>query len=301
MYLCPNCRTEFSIDGDSCGQCGWSPELVSEIQVFLSNSDLSDSFFGEYIENYKTLSVEDMDHGIVNSQYLENQADKTLMYCSDVSASSILEVGVGQGFLIRKLKDAYPKADLTAVDISIPYLKKIMSLGEVECLMANAENLPFLEHFDLLIASDILEHVINPIDFLLSASYSLRQNGYFILRVPNEDNMLQYSRLLGCKHRFAHLRNFSKRNLLIMLQQAGFSIERVHYDGFYIYQKRKWASSGWLGEKIDQIIDKNYPDPNDVSRIPSWLGKILMRPLEIVVVAKKERNVNSMNWPIYDT
>ena len=178
----------------------------------------------------------------------------------------------------------------------MPFLTYVKSKVDVECVVANAENLPYLEEFDLVVASDILEHVINPIDFLLSANYSLKPSGTLILRVPFEDNMLQYSKLLGCQYKFAHLRNFSKRNLSVMLKQAGFDIRQTHYDGYYAYGRRRYFRSGRLKKWFERFIDWRYPDENDVSRIPNWLGFMLMKPLEMVVVVRKAKTVTNMNY-----
>jgi 2-polyprenyl-3-methyl-5-hydroxy-6-metoxy-1,4-benzoquinol methylase len=267
------------------------------IRVFLSNADRNDGFFKEYIENYRDLSLDDLEHEILNKAYLSNQADKMMAYC-DRNPRSILEVGVGQGILLRKLRGIYPKARITAIDISIPFLKHVQSGADVECMVANAENLPFKEEFDLVIASDILEHVINPIDFLLSANYSLRPTGSLLLRVPFEDNMLQYSRLLGAKYKFAHLRNFSKRNLLLLLNQAGFETERTYFDGYYAYRRRSLFNKGVPRKLFERYIQWRYPDEDDVSTIPSWIGGMLMKPSEIVVSAKKIHTVTKMDYPI---
>lgn len=295
MYLCANCRTEYPNNEKPCLACGWVPENVQGIDVFLSNADRNDGFFKEYVDNYDGLAMSDMEHGIVEGKYLSNQAEKMLSYYEG-KASSILEVGVGKGFLLNKLRPKFPAASITAVDISIPFLTYVKASVDVKCIMANAENLPFSEEFDLLVASDILEHVINPIDFLLSANYSLKPGGSLMLRVPFEDNMLQYSRLLGCKYKFAHLRNFSKRNLTVMLNQAGFEIKQIHYDGYYAYGRRRFFREGKAKELFDGLMDWKYPDKNDVSKISNWLGFFLMKPMEIVVVAGKAKHVTDMNY-----
>lgn len=295
MYLCPNCRATHAGSSDSCKSCGWQPELIEGIAVHLSNSDRQDGFFNEYVDNYDRLSVSDMEHGIVEKTYLSNQADKMLgYYCGN--AKAIVEVGVGQGILLRKLRLRFPGAKITAVDISIPFLTHVKSNVDVECLLANAENLPFDEEFDLAVASDILEHVINPIDFLVSVNHALKPGGDFLLRVPFEDNMLQYSRLLGCKYKFAHLRNFSRRNLVVMLNQAGFDVRQIHYDGYYAYSRRAFFRSGKAKEYFDRFVASRFPNQHDVSKIPNWLGRMLMKPLEIVVIAKRARRVDNMNY-----
>jgi SAM-dependent methyltransferase len=267
------------------------PQQYEGIPIFLSNADQNDSSFNDYLRNYDELSKADLEQEIVDRRYLANQAAKLTSYLEG-SPRSILEVGVGQGFLIRKLREKYPATKITAVDISIPFLKYVKSTVDVECMVANAENLPFMEEFDLVVASDILEHVINPIDFLISVNFSLNQDGLLALRVPFEDNMLQYSRLLGAKYKFAHLRNFSKRNLVLILNQAGFRVQRIHFDGFSFNRRRVFFREGGA---LAKLIYSRYPNENDVSNIHNWIGRALMRPLEIVVIAKKTRNVTSMN------
>ncbi len=295
MYLCPNCREVIDDISMQCHACHWKGNKIEDILVALSNADREDKSFQDYMSSYNQLALDDLDNSIVERSYLSNQAVKMLSYFNGV-CSSILEVGVGQGFLLRMLRNKYPDARITAVDISVPFLTYVKSKTAVECLVANAENLPFLEEFDLIVASDILEHVINPIDFLLSVNYSLKKNGVLILRVPYEDNMLQYSRLLGGLHKYAHLRNFSTRNLKIILQQAGFDIQRTHYDGYYSYSRRRLFRTGRFKDWFDKILNKYYPDENNVSLIPNWLGCLLMKPLELVVIARKSRSVINMNF-----
>lgn len=159
-------------------------------------------------------------------------------------------------------------------------------------MLANAENLPFKEEFDVVVASDIMEHVLSPIDFLLSANMSLKPGGLLLLRVPFEENMLQYSRLLGAKYKFAHLRNFSKRNLTLILQQAGYQIKNIHYDGYSIHQVRNLFN---MKEKIVEILQKFYSEESYINQIPNWIGRILMKPLEVAVLVKKKKFPNSMN------
>lgn len=66
-----------------------------------------------------------------------------------------LEVGCGTGVLTRFMKLAYPKAKITASDMSSSYLKKaqkdLVDLPGINFIQAHAENLPFKEEtFDLV-------------------------------------------------------------------------------------------------------------------------------------------------------
>lgn len=293
MILCPNCRTGICSD-NSCLKCGWKSLTSGNIKIFLSDADQADQTFCDYAASYHELSLNDLQQGIVNKSYLEHQAQKLLSYIKG-NPSSILEVGVGQGFLLKQLCMKYNKSRIAAVDISVPFLNHVQSLTGVDCFVANAENLPFESEYDLVVASDILEHVINPIDFLLSVNYSLKDEGRMLLRVPFQDNMLQYSKLLGSKYKYAHLRNFSKQNLVSLLEQAGFSARKFYYDGFYAYKRRSVFNYGLIKTIFEYIINTVYKNESDVSSIPNYLGCLLMKPLELVVVADKVRTVKTIN------
>lgn len=64
---------------------------------------------------------------------------------------SILDIGCGTGSLTIDLARAFPKAKITAIDLSFPYLKKaqerLKDFPRVSFLHANAEELPFKDEF----------------------------------------------------------------------------------------------------------------------------------------------------------
>ena len=97
--------------------------------------------------------------------------------------------------------------------------------------MANAELLPYAEAFDLVVASEILEHVLNAGDFLISLHRSLRTDARTLVRVPYKEDLRQYARQNGCEYPFVHLRTFTKGSLESMMGNAGFKPVRMYFDG----------------------------------------------------------------------
>lgn len=292
MRLCPNCRSGL-LDNYKCGECDWSLTYNEGIPVMLSDYDAKDNGFLGYVENYDALAKADFVSQIVGNNYLNIQAEKMSEYLIG-EYNSLLEVGVGQGNLLKLLRKKFPRSSITAIDISAPFIKYVEQMNICECIIANAENIPYKNEFDIVVASDILEHVINPIDFLLSANFALKDGGTLALRVPYEDNMLQYSRLLGGQYRFAHLRNFTKRNLVQILNQAGFNVIKTHFDGFS-YNKLRFNKFRRLQNKIKSILVSYYGDEETINTINNIVGNAFMKPLEIVVIAKKAKTVETMN------
>jgi hypothetical protein len=117
---------------------------------------------------------------------------------------------------------------------------------------------------------------------------ALKKGGVLAVRVPLEENQLMYSKFWGSPYPFTHLRTFNKPLLTLTLDQAGFDIVRYSYDGFQPAYPRRFFAKSALGRwAFRRLVTEQYPDYWDVTAIHSRLGKLLMRPIEIAVLARK--------------
>jgi hypothetical protein len=85
----------------------------------------------------------------------------------------------------------------------------------------------------------------------------------------------------GCKYDFVHLRNFSRHTLKILLEGAGFEVVKFKYDGYLSYRERSWTG-GFINDLSRFFSLKNLP------LIPNWLGFLLMKPIGIAVICRKQ-------------
>lgn len=290
MIICPDCGGGISVATYSCNQCNWQALVRGDYQCLFSSADKANHTFNRYLENYDKICEDDLSESIQHPDYLKLQNEKFFSYIGNAENKDICELGVGQGIVLDKILTNNPKS-VTGIDISIGYLEKIRAKyptnASLNLLVANAENLPFRDHFDVVVAADIMEHVLNVGDFLYSARRALKPNGKMILKVPYLEDLNQYSRLNGCKYEFVHLRNFSTTSLRLIIERAGFRVKKFHYDGFHPalpknYIKKSPILTKWFNKKI---IAK-YKVPEQVTGINNALGSILMQPLEITAVAE---------------
>jgi SAM-dependent methyltransferase len=288
MILCPDCRSPVpSLNVDACENCDWRAELSGDVPIFLSSADRQSPLFSNYLANYDRIAADDLSESIQHDSFLELQAEQLHRHLGDVRGLSVCDVGIGQGVLFRRLRDSGPRL-LTGVDISMAYLARHEALGDVRVLMANAENLPFRDEFDLVIASDVAEHVLNISDLLMSVREALVPGGVFAIRVPFKDNMVQYARLDGCKYDMVHLRNFAKDNLVDLLCHFDLSVESLHYDGFAPYRVRSPLVSTSLGRSVTNAVMERLPSgPDGFLRINPHLGRLLTTPVAITAIARK--------------
>jgi 2-polyprenyl-3-methyl-5-hydroxy-6-metoxy-1,4-benzoquinol methylase len=98
----------------------------------------------------------------------------------------ILDVGCGVGRVSLELAQRFPDIQITGIDsdrASIDHARRAGPPANLHFL--HVSELEPQETFDLIIASEVLEHVDQPEEFLLSLRRQLTSNNRLILTVPN--------------------------------------------------------------------------------------------------------------------
>ena len=284
MLICPDCHEPLAEPSD-CMHCGWSCEFVDRVPVLLSSFDRASPSFGDYRDNYDEIAADDLAESIQPAHYLARAAETLASYLGPVTGLRVCELGVGQGLLFDKLLASSPSS-LTGVDISLAYLRRYRESGTmVNVVLANAENLPYQEAFDIVVASEILEHVLNAGDFLISLHRCLAAGGRAVVRVPYKEDLRQYARQNGCPYRFVHLRTFTRGSFVDMMQRAGFKTRRLHYDGYYLGSPRRVTGmlTPLLRPYFDRRLEHDVPRPT----MSSAMQRLLLRPVTLTGVFEK--------------
>ena len=136
----------------------------------------------------------------------------------------ILEIGPGDGLLTSLLKEEH---DVFVVDITSEYISRLAGISGA--FIADVETMPFRDEFDVIILCDVLEHVLNEGDALISIRNALHVGGLLYVRCPANEPLITYSRHLGSKYPYVHLRTYSSRALKNVAVHAGFSIGKCRY------------------------------------------------------------------------
>jgi SAM-dependent methyltransferase len=292
MIVCPDCHSELpSLDVDVCTACGFAVEHVDGIPVLLSGRDRQAPLFQEYLAAYDAIAADDLEASIQPTPYLELKAERFFSDLGDLEGKRVLEVGVGQGMLFERMLQAGAR-EVVGVDIAAAYLHPYFGRDRARVAVANVENLPFVEQFDLIVASDVLEHVLSLPDALVSIHRALAPGGRLIVDLPYRENLLQYARLLGCRYELVHLRTFDRRAVVDLLSDAGFSVQRVAYDGFLAGRERPFVGATQTGTRLYKwFVARRYGGPSGVPSIGRHLGRALIRPVTIIAVARRRAGV----------
>ena len=149
-----------------------------------------------------------------------------------VKGKNILDIGCSTGYFGQNLEKMGAK--VTGIDISKIAIKKAKNvISNAIVVDLNQDKLPFNKKtFDIVIASEVIEHLIKPTHVLKEIERVLKSDGYFVVTTPNF--MYWGNRLKFLKGQFrytqsgmfdeGHVHFYSYQTLQEDLIQSGFNI-----------------------------------------------------------------------------
>jgi SAM-dependent methyltransferase len=135
---------------------------------------------------------------------------------------SLLEVGCGTGFVLRGVRDAFPRMRLVGGELFEAGLAvAAQRVPDAKLLKLDARDLPFKEEFDVVGAFDVLEHIDDDKRALASMYRALRPGGGLLVTVP------QHPRLWSAVDEYSrHVRRYQRGELPRKLRECGFDVLR---------------------------------------------------------------------------
>lgn len=129
-------------------------------------------------------------------RYIENKRIKTLIEVAEIgNESTVLDLGCGAGHILEKISCGI----LTGIDASETQIKRAAAKlrDSIVLIRAHGENLPFEDgHFDRVICSEVLEHVLEPEILLNEMNRILKVDGIISLSIPNEKLIILTKKIL---------------------------------------------------------------------------------------------------------
>lgn len=172
-------------------------------------------------------------------------------------AGNVVDLGCGGGQLLCEIGRRYPHSRLTGVDLSPELIaRNRLELPHLEWRAADLcepEGPPaeLCQRFDTIIATELIEHVEDPLQFLKNAARMARPNGRLLLSTQSGP--------LRCTERHAgHIRHFSAGQMRALLQQAGWRPERVWNAGFPFHDLSKWWANRDPEKSLRHFNERPY-------------------------------------------
>ena len=131
-----------------------------------------------------------------------------------VDGATILDAGCGMGDLALRL----PERRWFGIDLSPDYIEIARSRG-VTAAVGDLTALPFGPSFEAVVATDVLEHVLDLNAVLTEMVRVLLHGGVLILRMPEAEDLTPYL-APDYPYRYVHLRRFDEPSLRLLLNRV---------------------------------------------------------------------------------
>lgn len=125
---------------------------------------------------------------IPNYEFMLDALVKAIPF-SRTQSIQVIDLGCGTGSVGRKIKDAFPNAQLTCLDLAQNMLDmakiKLRDCPEVRYQLSDFEHYEFDQTFDVAVSSLALHHLVSredKIDFYTKIYAALKPGGFFLQR-----------------------------------------------------------------------------------------------------------------------
>lgn len=199
--------------------------------------------------------------------------------CRENNIHSILDFGAGNGTSFSKyIHQEYPNIKLTVFDQSKESLSQINWSDE---RVAISSEWDFIKNnkYDLIIASEVIEHQENPVMTMVQIRGCLSTDGKLLITIPNGygfNELCSFLKkcIIGSGHKSKivdvftladspHLSFFSNNNFQSVISDSGFKIQKM---GNVVFSHFKLVR--YLCNKYQSILSANFFLSNV---LPSWL------------------------------
>ncbi len=155
---------------------------------------------------------------------------------------TFLDFGCGKGIITQRILRIRPGYALFGADISqhaLAYAKRRIKQGTFRRVAAD-QHIPYKDNFfDVVLASDVLEHIYDTKTALSELARVLKPGGELIITVPYNGKLkMVIAVLIGFEFYFdpmsPHIRHFSPKTLTSSVTENGLSVTKIGYYGrFY--------------------------------------------------------------------
>jgi len=175
----------------------------------------------------------------------------------------LLDIGCGNGALLWQYYQRYPDWILYGTELNDKYKNKVESIPQVHSLYVCSQPDNIQETFNCITMVHVLEHILNPGDFIRKIHSRLDDDGILVIQGPvfvkNPYDLLIVD----------HCTHFSKSTLCALLQKSGFE---VIYSSTTCITKELTVVAMKRNDKIQETLLPDITKASDtVIRCIDWL------------------------------
>jgi SAM-dependent methyltransferase len=154
------------------------------------------------------------------------------------SFSSVLDVGCGSGELLTIMQHAYPGATrLAGADLAPEQVARNQKrLPKMEFFALDVQNDALDETFDLVVCSEVIEHLDNQQTAISNLARMVKPGGRLLLTCPT-------GTMYPTERHFGHVRHPGATDLTEWAADAGLRVSAMWNWGWPTYRALKWATN----------------------------------------------------------
>lgn len=206
---------DFALTYKHCAHCGY---------IYRDRDDRIDNA-GYYENDYElSLDTEESERMIFDgegSTYSDYLVSFFAEFVHKPQEKTCLDIGAGKGNFVSSLHRLFPEMGISAIEPSKSYqvLQNKKYLRQVYNTFFYARDFPG-ERFDYINMSEVLEHVLDPLQFLKEVKNIMGDDGLLMISVPNVEND-RYDFLSP-----DHISRFTPASLNNLVNVTGFEVVR---------------------------------------------------------------------------
>jgi 2-polyprenyl-3-methyl-5-hydroxy-6-metoxy-1,4-benzoquinol methylase len=160
--------------------------------------------------------------------YLKNNKS-LLRIIRSLKYNKLCDVGCGPGFLLSGIKNK----KLFGIENDESAVKTASKYARIYKIDLN-KKFKIKDKFDVVVCYHVIEHIKNPLTFLLNLKKILKKNGYLILGTPDFDSAMarRYKNKYRLLHDKTHISLFSLDSISRLLRKENFEIKLIDFPYF---------------------------------------------------------------------
>ena len=244
-----------------CGTCG-----LAQLDPMLTHEETAKGCLAYYIEESLRVTQHEHERNLVRNFRRGIHFAHTLK-SRGFAPKDVLEIGPGSGYFLEGIKAIFPEITIAVMDVN----KEILDFNEQQhgyrTIQATLEvhNANLDARFDLIIARDILEHVVDVSAVIKNLAAYCRRGGLFHFITPNgHEDVWKHYLTFNDLHKSSellinHVNYFEGKGLCDFLEAQGFMPLEYYTYRFKTSLKGKgWKRSPKLRASISKKLGADH-------------------------------------------
>lgn len=249
------------------------PDFISDSAYTPPTTPLHDRYgtVFNYREHYKAdadfFRYEDQDESSLTRNE-RRRSRQAVLNAAGENHSLVLDIGCGDGWVAGHFTSR--QVNVVSMDLSVTNPLKALDKypsAHHAAIVADGMQLPFRdESFDLIIASEVIEHLADPALFIRGCMKKLRHHGKLVLVTPYREK-IAYHICVHCNKPTpgsAHLHSFNKDNMRELIDPA-LPVKMDAFCNKYLLKSRLYNLLAFMPfpfwKKIDHLANIILPKP----------------------------------------